>query len=97
MTPLDLVKCNAQTNPTVFPGAIAGIRVIYSGQATHLGFGSGFSGLAKGWAPTFIGYGIQGLCKFGFYEYFKSAATTATAEAAADTAACFLFACPAAC
>jgi len=71
MTPLDLVKCNAQTNPKEFPGAIAGIRAIYSGKVTHLGFGSGLSGLAKGWAPTFIGYGLQGLCKFGFYEYFK--------------------------
>lgn len=71
MTPLDLVKCNAQTNPKEFPGAIAGIRAIYSGKVTHLGFGSGVSGLAKGWAPTFIGYGLQGLCKFGFYEYFK--------------------------
>ena len=31
----------------------------------------GFRGLAKGWAPTFIGYSLQGLCKFGFYEVFK--------------------------
>src|SRR4051794_37753201 len=71
MTPLDLVKCNAQTNPTVFPGAIKGIQVIYSGQAQNLGFGKGLTGLAKGWGPTFVGYGLQGLCKFGFYEYFK--------------------------
>ena len=28
-------------------------------------------GLAKGWAPTLIGYSMQGLCKFGFYEVFK--------------------------
>lgn len=27
--------------------------------------------LAKGWAPTAIGYSAQGLCKFGFYEVFK--------------------------
>jgi len=27
--------------------------------------------LAKGWAPTFIGYSLQGLGKFGFYEVFK--------------------------
>ena len=26
-----------------------------------------FCGLAKGWALTFIGYSLQGLCKFGFY------------------------------
>ena len=31
----------------------------------------GLRGLAKGWAPTFIGYSMQGLCKFGFYEVFK--------------------------
>jgi len=31
----------------------------------------GTRGLAKGWAPTFIGYSMQGLCKFGFYEVFK--------------------------
>ncbi|KAB0374274.1 hypothetical protein FD755_014530 [Muntiacus reevesi] len=31
----------------------------------------GFRGLAKGWALTFIGYSLQGLCKFGFCEVFK--------------------------
>jgi solute carrier family 25 phosphate transporter 3 len=73
MTPIDLVKCNAQVNKEVFPGAIAGIRSIYSGSpATKaLGFGSGLSGLAKGWGPTAVGYSLQGLCKFGFYEFFK--------------------------
>ena len=25
----------------------------------------------KGWAPTAIGYSMQGFCKFGFYEVFK--------------------------
>ena len=32
----------------------------------------GVKGLAKGWAPTLIGYSMQGLCKFGFYEVFKN-------------------------
>ena len=31
----------------------------------------GMRTLARGWAPTFIGYSMQGLCKFGFYEVFK--------------------------
>ncbi|KAB0353881.1 hypothetical protein FD755_023426 [Muntiacus reevesi] len=31
----------------------------------------GFHGLDKGWAPILIGYSLQGLCKFGFYEVFK--------------------------
>lgn len=29
------------------------------------------AGLAKGWAPTLIGYSMQGIGKFGFYEMFK--------------------------
>ena len=28
--------------------------------------------LTTGWAPTAIGYSMQGLCKFGLYEVFKS-------------------------
>ena len=31
----------------------------------------GVLSLTKGWAPTFIGYSIQGLGKFGLYEFFK--------------------------
>jgi len=27
--------------------------------------------LGKGWAPTFFGYSMQGMFKFGLYEYFK--------------------------
>lgn len=32
----------------------------------------GLRGLGRGWAPTFLGYSVQGLCKFGFYELFKA-------------------------
>ena len=32
----------------------------------------GMMELTKGWAPTLIGYAMQGLCKFGFYEVFKN-------------------------
>jgi len=71
VTPIDLVKCNSQVNKKDFPGAIAGIRAIFSGKVAHLGFDSGFKGLAKGWAPTLVGYSMQGLGKFGFYELFK--------------------------
>lgn len=31
----------------------------------------GTRALAKGWAPTFFGYSMQGVGKFGFYEAFK--------------------------
>ena len=28
-------------------------------------------GFFKGWSPTLVGYGAQGACRFGFYEFFK--------------------------
>merc|ERR1719189_728225 len=32
----------------------------------------GVRALGRGWAPTLIGYSMQGTCKFGFYEIFKN-------------------------
>lgn len=71
VTPLDVVKCNAQVNPKDFPGVFSGFRNIYSGKVSHLGFKSGLAGVLKGWGPTIWGYSAQGAFKFGFYEYFK--------------------------
>jgi len=71
VTPLDLVKCNIQANPKEFKGTFQGMRLIWSGQAAQYGYASGFKGITTGWAPTMVGYSIQGLCKFGFYEIFK--------------------------
>ena len=63
MTPLDVVKCNMQTNPAKYPGIAAGF-----GVTAREG---GARGLVKGWVPTLFGYSIQGAAKFGLYEYFK--------------------------
>lgn len=63
VTPLDVVKCNIQTNPTKYKGIGTGFRLIVAEQ--------GAAGLFKGWVPTLIGYSAQGACKFGLYEYFK--------------------------
>jgi len=71
VTPLDLVKCNAQVNKEMFPNTVQGFKAIYTGKASSMGFRTGFAGLAKGWAPTLVGYSLQGLGKFGFYELFK--------------------------
>jgi solute carrier family 25 phosphate transporter 3 len=71
VTPLDVVKCNTQANPKEFTGTFQGFRYIYSGKAIPFGFPAGLRGLVKGWGPTLAGYSIQGLCKFGFYEFFK--------------------------
>jgi solute carrier family 25 phosphate transporter 3 len=63
IVPLDLVKCRIQVNPEKYRGIVSGFKTTVSEE--------GFRALAKGWAPTAIGYSAQGLGKFGFYELFK--------------------------
>ncbi|XP_054272449.1 phosphate carrier protein, mitochondrial-like [Macrosteles quadrilineatus] len=63
VVPLDLVKCRLQVDPVKYKSVVNGFKVTVAEE--------GFKALAKGWAPTFFGYSAQGLCKFGFYEYFK--------------------------
>uniref|UniRef100_A0A8I5UBR6 Solute carrier family 25 member 3 n=2 Tax=Boreoeutheria TaxID=1437010 RepID=A0A8I5UBR6_PONAB len=63
VVPLDLVKCRMQVDPQKYKGIFNGFSVTLKED--------GVRGLAKGWAPTFLGYSMQGLCKFGFYEVFK--------------------------
>jgi solute carrier family 25 phosphate transporter 3 len=72
ITPLDVVKCNMQVNPTKFTGLVPGIKTIAAEEGT--------AALFKGWAPTALGYSAQGLCKFGFYEYFKDLYSTMAGE-----------------
>lgn len=52
-----------QTDPTKYTGIFQGFKTIIQEQ--------GARGLFKGWAPTAVGYSIQGAGKFGFYEFFK--------------------------
>jgi len=42
--------------------------------------GEGLQGITRGWAPTFWGYGFQGLFKFGLNEFFKDYYTTLVGE-----------------
>ena len=63
VVPLDLVKCRMQVDPAKYGNIINGFRVtVREGGMRELG---------KGWAPTFFGYSMQGVGKFGFYEVFK--------------------------
>jgi len=64
LTPLDLVKCRIQVNPGKFKGIGQGFRITVAE--------GGIKALSLGWAPTAIGYSMQGVCKFGFYELFKN-------------------------
>jgi len=63
VVPLDLVKCRMQVDPVKYKNLIHGFKVTLAEEGSR--------GLAKGWAPTFFGYSMQGLCKFGLYEVFK--------------------------
>ena len=63
VVPLDLVKCRLQVNQEKYKNLIHGLKVTVSEE--------GVKGLAKGWAPTLMGYSAQGMFKFGLYELFK--------------------------
>merc|ERR1711963_962328 len=62
VVPLDLVKCRIQVDAAKYGNIIKGFKVTLAEE--------GVRALAKGWAPTFIGYSLQGVGKFGFYEFF---------------------------
>jgi len=64
VTPLDLVKCRIQVNKEKYKSIGNGFKVTVAE--------GGARGLVLGWAPTAIGYTMQGICKFGFYEFFKN-------------------------
>ncbi|CAI4231981.1 unnamed protein product [Auanema sp. JU1783] len=72
IVPLDLVKCRIQVNPEKYKGIVSGFRVTVAEE--------GVRALAKGWAPTLVGYSMQGLGKFGFYEVFKNVYADAIGE-----------------
>ncbi|TPP67562.1 Phosphate carrier protein mitochondrial [Fasciola gigantica] len=63
IVPLDLVKCRIQVDRAKYRNIFHGFRVSVAED--------GIRGLGRGWAPTAIGYSLQGLGKFGFYEVFK--------------------------
>ena len=62
--PLDLVKCRRQTNPGMYKSLWDGLK-----QTAKEGWNR--NGIYRGWQPTFFGYAMQGLFKFGGYEVFK--------------------------
>ena len=60
IVPLDVMKCKKQIDPTFSKGMADGIAKVRANGWTTLG-----------WSPTLLGYSLQGLGKFGFYEIFK--------------------------
>mmetsp|Transcript_2161 Transcript_2161/g.4138 ORF Transcript_2161/g.4138 Transcript_2161/m.4138 type:complete len:312 (-) Transcript_2161:160-1095(-) len=72
VTPLDVVKVNMQVNPKKFSGLFSGMGILAREE--------GSAALVKGWAPTCIGYSLQGMFKFGLYEVFKDYYSTLAGE-----------------
>ncbi len=71
---LDLIKCQRQIDPKLYKSLGEGISSVWNQN--------GVKGVTVGWLPTLIGYSLQGLAKFGFYEMFKDV----YAKAAGDKA-----------
>jgi len=63
ITPLDLVKCRRQVDPSIYKSNFSAWRQIMAKE--------GLRGVFFGWTPTFVGYSAQGAGKYGFYEFFK--------------------------
>lgn len=69
LTPLDLIKCRVQVGE--YETFTDGFRLLRNeATATH-SLARGAAIFFRGWAPTFIGYSIQGALKFALYELFK--------------------------
>ena len=63
LTPLDVVKCRRQIDPSMYKSLGDGLKTLYKTQ--------GLKGLFLGWQPSILGYGLQGSMKYGFYEINK--------------------------
>jgi len=83
VTPLDVVKCNMQTDPKKYTGIMNGFSTVAKEQ--------GLSGLVRGWVPTLFGYSLQGMGKFGLYEFFKKYYSDQLGEEKAEQYQTFVF------
>ncbi|XP_044530737.1 phosphate carrier protein, mitochondrial-like [Gracilinanus agilis] len=61
--PLELIKCRLQVAPTEYTGLVSGFSLVP--------FQEGMRGMMRGWAPTLVGFSMQGFVKFSLYEMLK--------------------------
>jgi len=76
ITPLDVAKCNMQVNPAKYTGLSSGLKLLIKEE--------GANGIWKGFGPTFVGYSLQGMFKYGLYEVFKDFYSNVAGEEAAE-------------
>jgi len=72
ITPLDVTKCNMQVDPTKYKALGSGLRTLIAEE--------GATGIWKGFGPTFVGYSLQGMFKYGLYEVFKDSYSNLAGE-----------------
>jgi len=75
VVPLDITKCRTQAFGKAghWPsGLLTGLSKLRAEE--------GFRGMTTGWVPTLVGYGAQGLFKFGLNEFFKDVYTKLAGE-----------------
>ncbi|KAK2463658.1 hypothetical protein APHAL10511_004409 [Amanita phalloides] len=77
ITPLDVAKCNMQVNPTKYTGLGQGLKLLIKEE--------GATGIWKGFGPTFVGYSLQGMFKYGLYEVFRDYYSNLVGEEASQT------------
>ncbi|KAJ7593754.1 mitochondrial carrier domain-containing protein [Mycena floridula] len=76
MTPVDVGKCNMQVNPKKYTSLIPGMRLLVKEE--------GALAIWKGFGPTFVGYSLQGMFKYGLYEVFKDFYSNLAGQEAAE-------------
>ncbi|CAH9098393.1 unnamed protein product [Cuscuta epithymum] len=64
LTPFDVLKVNMQVNPVKYNNIPTSFSTLLREE--------GPSVFWRGWGGKFLGYGVQGACRFGLYEYFKN-------------------------
>lgn len=75
ITPLDVAKCNMQVNPAKYKSTFSALSLLRAEE--------GSKGIWKGFGPTFVGYSLQGMFKYGLYEVFKDLYMNAAGEESA--------------
>lgn len=76
ITPLDVAKCNMQVSPQKYQGLFPSIKLLLKEE--------GANGIWKGFGPTLLGYGAQGMFKYGLYEVFKDFYSNLAGEEASN-------------
>lgn len=76
ITPLDVAKCNMQVDPAKYKGLSSGLSTLMREEGSR--------GIWKGFGPTFVGYSLQGMFKYGLYEVFKDVYMNMAGEEASN-------------